>query len=293
MKNHKHYTLAYHAHYNTSFTPDKRAEAYCASFDHDIEKLRSIGVPQEKIDKYERLWCDWMAKKSRCMSSMITGPARFPVARAEKANNAARKASDECFGYFAKLVKHAETEAYYTKHPEARQIQSGDADALERLQEKLAKLEAKQGFMKRFNRSAKRKGATVAGIMHDMPELTKEQVEAMLQPDCFGYIGFAPFELTNNLGRIKQVKDRIAEIERRKDQGEQELMIGNVKVLQNPEAMRLQLFFEGKPAPETIALLKKHAFKWVPSVGAWQRQLTGNAIFAFKHYIKPELEKAV
>jgi hypothetical protein len=42
---------------------------------------------------------------------------------------------------------------------------------------------------------------------------------------------------------------------------------------------------------ETIALLKSHAFKWSPSNMVWQRQLTNNAIYAFNHWILPELKK--
>ena len=40
---------------------------------------------------------------------------------------------------------------------------------------------------------------------------------------------------------------------------------------------RLQIFFPGKPEPDMIARLKSNAFKWSPSRGCWQRQLTGNA----------------
>lgn len=51
------------------------------------------------------------------------------------------------------------------------------------------------------------------------------------------------------------------------------------------EAGRLQLLFDGKPQEEARNALKAAAFKWAPSVGAWQRQLTDNAIRAAKQII--------
>ena len=45
---------------------------------------------------------------------------------------------------------------------------------------------------------------------------------------------------------------------------------------ENSSTMRVQLIFEGKPEPDIRAILKSHAFKWCPSQGTWQRQLTEN-----------------
>ncbi|MFC0302733.1 hypothetical protein [Rhizorhabdus histidinilytica] len=53
--------------------------------------------------------------------------------------------------------------------------------------------------------------------------------------------------------------------------------VDGVRVVENTEMDRIQIFFPGKPAPDEIALLKGRAFKWAPSIGAWQRQLTDNA----------------
>jgi hypothetical protein len=46
--------------------------------------------------------------------------------------------------------------------------------------------------------------------------------------------------------------------------------------------MRLQLIFDGKPSDEVREVLKKNGFKWSPKNGAWQRQLTDNAICSLK-----------
>lgn len=38
--------------------------------------------------------------------------------------------------------------------------------------------------------------------------------------------------------------------------------------------MRVQFIFDSKPDAETRDLLKANGFRWAPSQGAWQRQLT-------------------
>lgn len=289
---HKHYDLAYRAHYFTSFTPDKRAESYCESLDADIAKLQELGVPTDKITKYESLWVKWMNAKSRCLSSMITGSANFPVKRNEKANNAERKSSDECLAYYNKLLAYAEKEKYYNKNPEARPIMSGDADALERLRDKLARLEALQERMKTINKAHKAfiknpDSLDKSGLSDDDKEIVRRYVPAY----SFEPHPFAPFQLTNNNAKIKRIKDRIAGIEKTKKQGEKEIEVNGVKIVQNSEAMRLQVFFDRKPEPHIIALMKQNAFKWAPSLGAWQRQLTNNAIYSFNNFVLPKLKE--
>jgi hypothetical protein len=64
-----------------------------------------------------------------------------------------------------------------------------------------------------------------------------------------------------------------------------------VRIMEDKEAMRLKIFFTcGKPSQEVIDLLKKHAFKWAPSTGVWQRQLTDKARSAFETDIKPVIQ---
>ena len=50
----------------------------------------------------------------------------------------------------------------------------------------------------------------------------------------------------------------------------------------NATVNRLQIFFEEKPDADLRSTLKGEGFRWAPSQGAWQRQLTDNAIRAAK-----------
>lgn len=53
-----------------------------------------------------------------------------------------------------------------------------------------------------------------------------------------------------------------------------------VKLVQNTTLDRIQLLFDGKPEPDTIASLKGEAFRWSPREGAWQRKNTNNGVQA-------------
>ena len=285
MTQHKHYRAAYNAHYGTSFTPDVRADNWCRGFDETMAALQALGVTPERLARYEALCLRHLYTKSRCISSMITGPANFPIARAEKANRAEHKASEAATAYYSRIVKDAQQAAYYEAHPEARPVMAGDADAVERLRAQVATMQANQDKMVQANKLL-RKGDHPALVAL----LGQVAADALNKPDFAGRKGYAQFELSNNRANMKRVEQRIKELEARKATTPKDLTINGVRVVENTEAMRLQLFFPDKPAPAMIALLKSHAFKWAPSVQAWQRQLTNNAVYSFNHWVLPALK---
>ena len=104
---------------------------------------------------------------------------------------------------------------------------------------------------------------------------------------------YPPFTLSNNRQRIAATKDRLATIERTKAQGTESRTVmiegEEVTIVENAEAMRLQLLFRGKPSERVRGVLKSRAFKWAPSASAWQRQLTSNAKYALRQVLE-ELE---
>ena len=50
----------------------------------------------------------------------------------------------------------------------------------------------------------------------------------------------------------------------------------------NSELNRLQIVFDDKPNEKLRENLKGEGFRWAPSQGAWQRQLTPNAFQAIR-----------
>jgi len=275
---HKHYEAAKRAHCWTSFHPEKRAISECKYFD---EICAEFADKPEVLVKFERLFLLSLAAKSRCASSMITGPARFPVEKQCRASEREHKISGEMLAYIDRVRKAI-------NKPESTVISSNDENAIDKLKAKLAALEKAQETMKAVNKIVRKQPVDMVVLTALLG--TEEKAQEILKPDCFGGIGFASFTLTNNNASIKQVKDRIADIEKRKATTPKDLIINGVRVLENTEAMRLQLFFEGKPATNIITTLKSNGFKWAPSVMAWQRQLTNNAVYSFNHFVLPALK---
>lgn len=101
---HKYYDLAYRAHSGTSFTPDKRAASECEWYDSVCEEFTAAGK-EWAIEKFTRLFLKSLAAKSRIYSSMIAGPARFPVARMEKYNRWEHNATTELLAFIEKVRK--------------------------------------------------------------------------------------------------------------------------------------------------------------------------------------------
>lgn len=107
---------------------------------------------------------------------------------------------------------------------------------------------------------------------------TAEQIKELRTPDFCGRVGFAAYQLSNNNAEIRRLTARIKSLEEAQaaPAAESEQHEG-FRVVENTEAMRLQIIFEDKPDADTRALLKPEGFRWAPSQGAWQRQLNENA----------------
>lgn len=166
-------------------------------------------------------------------------------------------------------------------------ISSDDPEALRKLREKLEAAEKAHRMMKEANRII-RKAGSQEGKMTELVALgfTQEQSENVFKADCFGYVGFAPYSLTNSNGRMMQIKDRIAAMERKQARAA-------VMAAENPEGEaarveegqgftfredleenRFMFIFPGKPDEQTRSTLKKNGFKWSPTRGAWVRQIS-------------------
>jgi len=91
-----------------------------------------------------------------------------------------------------------------------------------------------------------------------------------------------------NSGYNRKNQARIAQEEKlnvNRDQGNKKIEFAKGDVIENYDENRLQIIFPGKPDEATRAKLKRNGFKWAPSQGAWQRQLTGNARYVLQHFI--------
>lgn len=157
-------------------------------------------------------------------------------------------------------------------------ISSDDPEALAKLKEKLESLQISQTRMKQINAYYKKNG-TCRGFHGLSDELADKLVEDM-RHHPWDKRPFAAYALANNNQNINTVKKRIAQLTEAKELGYQGWEFDGGKVLANADMNRLQIFFDEIPDEEVRRELKGRGFKWARSVGAWQRQLTDNAIYA-------------
>lgn len=245
-------------------------------------------------DRYARRLAEWYNKQFRiemmCPSVMISGGSNFPVKKKEK-QNAAQDRHYQLYDEIQKIPNKIKTLVNGTNI-----IKSSDADAIERLRNKLARAEALQTEMKAVN-AYYRKNKTLKGYKDYTDERAAELDKAI--KESFDGVPFPPYVLTNNNAKIRNTKARIKQLERLKEsaetateQSKDEYKTDLFEVIENAEIMRLQLRFDGKPDADTRTVLKQNGFRWSPSNGVWQRQLTDNAKFALKRVIK-ELKRSV
>ncbi len=221
------------------------------------------------LDTYARLLAQNMNKgyeiAARVPSVMIAGPANFPVKKKQKQNAADDKNMREWQEIQGLLDKIRSTGM--------GGISADDPNAIEKLQAKLEKLEATQEMMKAVN-AYYRKHKTLEGC----PHLSQKSIEAFQSGMAEGGGGspFLPWQLSNNNATIRQVRSRIEQLTRQRENVfvGWEFDGGTVEI--NREANRLQVFFEGKPDEATRNILKENSFRWSPKAGAWQRQLNDN-----------------
>jgi hypothetical protein len=162
-------------------------------------------------------------------------------------------------------------------------ISSDAPDAVPRMREKIADMEKRQTMMKAVNNALRKKDdAKLAAL-----GMTPEQVARAKTPDCMGAIGFPDYKLKNNNANLRRCKMRLAHLERLAVRAEttpatEVAYTGGVTLTENAAENRLQVRFPGIPAEAVRTELKRAGFRWAPSVGAWQRQLTNGARWAAK-----------
>lgn len=158
-------------------------------------------------------------------------------------------------------------------------ISSGDPQALEKLTAKLEQSKELQDTMKVVNAYWRRFG-TCKGA----PGITDVQAEKLEKRIETGYSWekqpFTSYELTNNNAEIKRLERRIQELSYNKEVGFSGWDFEGGYAEANTDMNRLQLYFDEKPDEQRRTILKSNGFKWAPSQGAWQRQLTDNAIYS-------------
>lgn len=268
--------LSYRAFYWTSFDPDKRGERTLKEHEEQLnDDLQDMPETETEryIQNYKKYFSEWLSAQSNCASSAITGGSGFNVRRAEKANNLEHAKYEQFIEWRKKALKSI------SRRLEAEMPQSEkDKELFEDWKQQVDKLFC--GWM--MNRFKSRletvaRNGKVELVRSVLDYLATKQIE----------INVVLATKRHSVWKLLDVAEKAKEsLEEKATAESQESEINGVRVVRNMQADRLQLFFDGKPAPDMISKLKHAAFRWSPSNGCWQRQLTQNAISATERILK-------
>jgi hypothetical protein len=129
--------------------------------------------------------------------------------------------------------------------------------------------------MKRANqliRKADREGLADLGF-------SDEAIAKLLIEDFAGRVGFPNYALTNNSANIRRLEKRLAAIQNAQhDETTEEQFASGVRLVDNVQANRLQIFFPEIPSELIRRELKRNGFHWSPTAGAWQRHRSNRAV---------------
>ena len=244
------------------------------------QKKRVDPMYHEKIDSlldtYARKLAANMNKgyeiDARVPSILIAGGSNFPTRKKEK-QNAARDSNYREWQDIQGLLDKIRSTGMGG-------ISSDDPQAVEKLEAKLATLEKHQEMMKAANAAIRMKDPAKGDAKLAELGYTPEDIAKLRAPDFCGRIGYPAYALQNNNANIRRIRGRIAELKKRTESTPEGWEFDGGRVVVNTAENRLQIIFDGKPNADVRTELKGEGFRWAPSQGAWQRQLTDNAMRA-------------
>lgn len=246
---------------------------------YEMKRAARIERMRERAERAEKA-ADSLYSSARSMASVI--PFGQPILVGHHSEGRDRKYRARITSKFEKSFETQDKAKYYAQKAEAAEnstaISSDDPEAVVKLREKIAKAEKEQNLMKAANKLLKSKKGPKREELHKLG-LTDANIDNLLQPDFCGRIGFPDYAIKNNNANIRRMKERLATLEAKSQDEESETEINGVKIVENVDENRCQVFFDGKPAENVRSYLKSNGFRWSPYNGCWQRQRSNAATY--------------
>lgn len=251
--------LAKRSKENMSFSDYKEGSA-TQSYNNTIENMaQKINEAKEQIKddsekqlqldylltKFKKDYANWTNKHNANGSShvswMISGRGNYNMNKHNKWEAKEGKLWAEYNDIMA--IEDKIDKIIYSK----KIIKSDDKDALEKLRKKLEQEQKEHDNIVNYNKQARKENKEV----------------------------YSTYVLQNSNQRIKNIKDRISHLEKLEElkttQGNTEIEINNIKIIDNLEANRVQMIFPNKPNEDIRKILKSNGFRYSYTFGAWQR----------------------
>ena len=242
-----------------------------------------------KTEEYARLILRQENKRisarTGLLSSMIVGPAKFPKRRQEAKQERYDRVSSEAFKKINQYIK--EHKKLDPQNVQTEKLVQGEGVA--QYERRIEELEAVKARWKASQKIARDKSLSNAQKTEEMKKLGfKEGDFGKNAPLHEGLPKGASFASINAKIRdakksIEQEKERAKDLEQANSLNEDKYTLSSgleFEIERDERDNRLRLVFDGKPDNETRKTLKSNGFRWSPRNGAWQRQLTRNALSA-------------
>jgi hypothetical protein len=260
-------------------------------------ELKQEAKKERYLDRAERAETKSteLCNESIKMTSVI--PMGQPILvghHSEKGHRSLLKRSDN---KMRKSCEESDKAEYYKQKAESvgtGGISSDDPEALQKLKEKLNHLETQRDKMKAINKDFKQAKGDPSKMKLIPEDQRQEIIDQVEKAYSWCKQPYPSYTLTNLGANIRTVKKRIAILEVKSKQETTEIILNGVKVIDNVEENRLQLFFDGKPEEEVRTKLKSSGFRWARFSGCWQRHRSRQAIWLAKDILnsltpKPEV----
>ena len=283
--------LAVSAYRWTSHTPEDRARRDQQAYADDVNGLHADllrhaategqkALLAEEMERYRqgylRLYTACLHSHSRVASSMITGPANFPVRQQQKRGQAADSRRDEFLQWRDRARKAIERKLLDARPEEAK----ADARWTELERDITSSLAEIAAIDERGSPSTR---ALFVGSIAGKVERLAQAGEAALVGKALAQV--REYNAAHKKPAISERHGfwRLAEAAERKALehdaalGKEPEVIGKaegVEIVVDAQADRVRIVFAAKPSVEMIGRLKAEAWKWAPGEGAWQRKLT-------------------
>jgi hypothetical protein len=249
------------------------------------ERVSAEGI--ERLDKLFSSYCvryaDWVNKSNangaRHVSAMISGGSNYDMRKHEKflsRETSLWKEYQEIQEVGLKIQAIIRGDKI---------IKSDASDATDQLTAKIEELQKAQDRMK-FVNAYYRKNNTLVGCEGFSEETARQEDERIKNDYSWCRQPYPSFTLTNHNAKIRAAKERLEQLSKLKEKTSKETVVNGIRVVENIEEVRIQLFFDGKPETEMRNKLKANGFRWAPSVGAWQRQLNNSGIYAARRILE-------
>ncbi|WAW06085.1 hypothetical protein NB639_01390 [Oxalobacter formigenes] len=283
------------AHQWLSHDPDKRGEAFRNEYAQEVgnvyEELKKLAHTSEQMAILEgemsRFKEGYLERSKKLLnaiagtaSPMITGPANFNVSRNNKRMERMLALSTERQAYRERAAKSI-----------AKKIEAAiplDVKAAN------AWTAVKNDIDRSVSNGAAHDSITKSNLYGRIETLAKKG-ESELLGKALDYIRSQ--NIYTDRHKIWKLPDLAQKSEN--IQAERAVMEPSTKaayqgaeIVAAPADNRARILFDGKPSQEVISDLKKSGWRWSPSNGAWQRQLTANALASAKAILDRHFEKS-